>query len=223
MDIIAIQYLVAIFAAIVGFASALKPVRNCWFWAWGKTFGRKEVARKEFEKEMRDALALLLGEMRPNGGDSMRDAIDRIKDRQNDFEAFLNAQLNIGNEAVFRTDPQGHVISNNRRHQHLTGFSMAQVEGDGWVNVIHPDWRTKTHAKWHSAVAEGREFSEDIMYVNPDGESYMVHVNAFRERDGEGRIRGYLGVVTPLAEKSIRCPHVDMCAAATKGRNEENS
>jgi PAS domain S-box-containing protein len=228
MDLIAIQYLIALFAAIVGFFAALKPVRGFVVKCWDATLGRRRVklqlvqdtrlAKQEvFEIEIRSALKVLLAEMKPNGSSSMRDAIDRIEERQDDFEAFLNAQLNIGNEAVFRTDAEGHVITNNRKHQNLTGFSMAQVEGDGWINVIHPNWRTKTHLKWHEAVSEGREFSEDIMYVTTAGEEYMVHVNAFRERDATGKIRGYLGIVTPLTPEPIICPHIGTCAAAAAG------
>jgi PAS domain S-box-containing protein len=209
MDIIAIQYLVAILSAITGFFLALKPVRRHLVWAWQKTFGRRGLQLDRIEKELR-----------PNGDSSMRDAIDRIEERQDDFEAFLNAQLNIGNEAVFRTDAAGHVITNNRKHQNLTGFSMAQVEGDGWINVIHPDWRTRTHEKWHEAVSDGREFSEDIMYISPTGDEYMVHVNAFRERDATGKIRGYLGIVTPIVKELPVCPHIGVCAVATKGLNE---
>jgi PAS domain S-box-containing protein len=208
-----LHMLITFFSALTGFLIALNPVRRWVVKVWNATIGRRGRQLDRIEQELR-----------PNGHTSMRDAIDRIEDRQDDFEAFLNAQLNIGDEAVFRTDPNGHVITNNRKHQNLTGFSMAQVEGDGWINVIHPDWRSKTHTKWHEAVSDGREFSEDIMYVSPQGDNYMVHVNAFRERDAKGKIRGYLGVVTPLVAESITCPHIGVCAAATAGHiNEENS
>ena len=152
--------------------------------------------------------------MRPNGRTSLRDAIDRIETRQSDFDAFLSAQLNIGDKAVFRTDASGNVISNNRQHQRLTGFSVGEVEGGGWINVIHPKWRTCIHDKWAAAVKEGREFSEDIMYVTPEGEEYMVHVNAYREIDSNGDIRGFLGVVTPHKDGRVHCPHMDRCQVA---------
>lgn len=203
MDIMTLEHWIILFSALTGFVVAMYPIRCMLIKLWKKTFGRNRVL-----------LNSILKELLPNGETSMRDAVDRIEQRQSDFDAFLSAQLNIGDKAVFRTDSLGKVISNNRQHQRLTGFSVGEVTGDGWINVLHPKWRKCIHDKWLDAVAEGREFSEDIMYVKPDGEEYMVHVNAYREIDSKGTIRGYLGVVTPLQDEEFICPHMDRCMVA---------
>ncbi len=203
MDIVILQYIIAAFTTITAGALAFKSVRTVLCNIWKFTFGRRGAQLDRIELELK-----------PNGGGSLRDSINRIEEKQNEFEAFLNAQLNINSEATFRTDAAGHVITNNRKHQHLTGFSGVEVAGDGWINVIHPEWREEVFRKWRQAVEAGIEFSEDIMYVNPEGVEYLVHVNAYRERDSQGRIHGYLGTVTPYQEDITPvCPHMDKCKA----------
>ena len=232
MDLIAIQYLVALFAAIAGFFAALKPVRRFLLKCWQKTFGRRKL-RRHLERKRLEAEALeryeaivesnklILAELRPNGDSSMRDAVDRIEYRQAGFDAFLSAQLNVLDVAIFRTDAEGKVKYNNRKHQHLTGFSAGEVSGDGWVNVIHPIDRDMVFHKWKQAVESGIEFSEDIRYVSPEGEEYKVHVNAYREMDAHGNIRGFLGLVSPLEGLEKTCPHIDRCIAIEKINGEE--
>lgn len=226
MDLIAIQYLVAIFAAIAGFFAALSPVRKFIYKCWQNTFGRSKVARLKWEAERTERYenlaatqSQILAELKPNGSTSLRDAIDRIEYRQGGFDAFLSAQLNVLDVAIFRTDAVGKVKYNNRKHQHLTGFSAGEVSGDGWINVIHQDDRDMVYTKWRHAVEDGREFSEDIRYVTPEGEIYEVHVNAYREMDAQGKIRGFLGLVSPLKGLEKTCPHVDKCIAL--GPNNE--
>lgn len=234
MELIAIQYLVALFAAVAGFFAALKPVRNFLLKCWQKSFGKRKIARNFEAKRLEDESKLryqelagiqeqILAELKPNGNTSMRDAIDRIEHRQGGFDAFLSAQLNVLDVAIFRTDAEGKVKYNNRKHQHLTGFSAGQVSGDGWINVIHQDDRDMVYTKWRHAVEDGREFSEDIRYVTPEGKTYEVHVNAYREMDALGKIRGFLGVVSPLEGLEKTCPHIDRCIALDQSIRQENN
>lgn len=211
MDLIAIQYMIAIFSAISGFFLALKPVRAAIAKLWAKTFGRKAARQAAFEIEIRTTLAEVLSEMRPNGGASMRDAIDRIDYKQGGFDAFLNAQLNIQNVAVVRTDAKGKLTNVNRQYQRMMGYSLAEVLGEGWINVIHPDNRDKIVDNWKDAVEAEREFSEDIKYLRVDGTSFMAHANVYREIDDNGNIRGWLGVIIPLDADEPHCPHLDKC------------
>jgi PAS domain S-box-containing protein len=204
------EHIVGLFT-IIGIIVAMIPrVRGFVIKCWRKTLGKRghQLDRIEATQEG------IVKELHPNGSSSLRDVADRIEDRQHGFDAFLNAQLNIHDVAVFRTDKAGKVLYNNRKHQRLTGFSAMEIEGDGWVNVLHPDDRDRMHESWKDSVEEGREFSEDIRYVHPStGEAYNVHVNAYREVDADGVIRGYLGVVVPEDDKLARwCPHMDKCA-----------
>ena len=191
-------------AAIATIAVALlgmsRKIRNCVVKVWNLSFGHTNKLLREHINQEEGQLNRIEAELHPNGGSSLRDVVNKIAERQYGFEGYLNAQLNSQDIAVFRTNKEGKVLSNNRAHQRLTGFSKLELQGDGWINVIHPEWRNATLKKWLEAVASQREFSEDIMYVHPTTGPYMVHVNVFREMDSAGNVRGYLGVVTSCGE-----------------------
>jgi PAS domain S-box-containing protein len=153
-----------------------------------------------------DQLAAIAEEIKPHNGEgTIREAMNhstaamiRIEHRQEESYALLGAKLAVDEQAMFITDKNGKVTSNNYQHQILTGFSAAQVHQDNWINVITQKERQSVHDKWSEAVIEKRTFSENITYITHTNEEYLVHVHATPQIDSKGGLRGWLGVVTPL-------------------------
>lgn len=200
MDVIAIEYIVAILSAMIGFFAVTKPVRKGVKWAWAKTLGRRGAQLDRIESELT-----------PNGGTSMKDAINRIEERQMGFEAFQTAHLNTQDVAILRTDIKGKVYMINRQYQRMTGYSIDEVRGDGWINAIDPNNRDKVAEDWHHAVESCRELSEDILFRHVNGESFWAHANVYKEVDSKGTHRGYLGVIVPIRNEDEVCPHLEVC------------
>lgn len=167
-------------AIIVGLMTILKPVRRWIAKGWNKVIGR-------------DLLNKILSELKPNGGTSLRDAVDNIARRQNDVEAFLTAQLNIIDVPVFRADSDGNWIYANRAFKRLINAGGSEVVGDGWINFINPENRDEIMRKWKEAVNGHREFSERVPFNHG-----TMHINAYMELDSLGRLRGYIGVLLPI-------------------------
>ena len=176
-------------------------VRELWDWMFNSA--HKKIYAKL--NEVTASLTAITEEITPrNGEGSVRSALNRIEDKVEGLGATQGASLNIHDVAVFKTNAKGAMLSSNREHQMMTGFSIEQLKGSGWINVIAPDQRTWVETRWKQCVAEQREFSEDITYVRPDGKTrYRVHVAVFKEIDSHGRVRGYLGVVTKSCEKEL--------------------
>lgn len=142
-----------------------------------------------------------------NGGSSLKDSITRIElvqtiieSKQEHVFAFIRTHANTNTKALFETDENGACIWINRAHARLTRFSIHEIMGDGWVNVIAPETRESTYASWHKAVLQKREFDEILTYVNPTtSERYKVHVIAYPVLV-YGALKGYLGEVTYYPE-----------------------
>lgn len=207
LDLIAIQYIVAILSAIAGFFAALKPVRAFALKCWQKTFGRRASARRAAElaiiakaearqTNLEKKQDEILAELRPNGSSSMRDAVDRIEDWMLDFDAFRGAHLNTEREAMFRTDANGSLFWINRAHQRLLGYSLPEMEGNGWINCVHPDNRSEIVKQWEHTVGDKMELNEDIKFLHANGYPLWAHANVYRALDIRGRLRGYLGVIS---------------------------
>lgn len=174
----------------------LKPVRVCFKRTWQRTFGRSGVILREIRTELK----YIKEELVVNSGRSMRDVINRIETRQYGFEAFLGAQLSMMDIPIFRTHPDGECYYTNRAYQRMTGFTLPEAKGSGWINIVQSEWRKKVRTLWDLAVEEKREFSEDVLLAHPEGYEYMVHVTGYRELDMSGTLRGYLGTVRLIKE-----------------------
>jgi PAS domain S-box-containing protein len=180
---------------------------------WRKTFGATHYTLLTEMREIKSNQNEFKKEMHPNGGSSFKDQLNRIEDQGNNTYALTGAKLHVDQQAMFVTDKQGKVTSNNYQHQMLTGFSADQVKDDSWILVIDPVDRQRVRESWQQAIDEQREFSEDIMYVTPRGRKYKVHVKAARQLDSAGKIRGWLGVVTPLDQfgRAVCAFHHERC------------
>lgn len=183
-----------------GVLALFKPVRSFFVWIWKKTLGRRGEQLNRIEAQLVS-----------NSGTSLRDAVRRIEERQNAFDAFLRAQLNLHNVAILRANAEGRVYSINREYQRLIGADLSQVSGEGWINTIHPDHRGMVMDNWQKAVLAGREFHEEVQFVRADtGQPFTASMNVYREMDREGRIVGYLGVIVPVVPE---CPYKGQCNA----------
>jgi len=200
-----LQILSIILGVIIAMITIWKKAQlgNLIVTGWQKTFGRHHhtiITQMQQQKAVQDEI---WEQVKPNGYGSMQNQLHDIKEHLEDNTALTGAKMNADHQAMFITDADGKVIKNNRQHQILTGFSIEQLCGDGWVNVIHPDDRVMVHNKWEEAVSEEREFSEVIRYITPSNETYNVRVEVYKQLDSKNRIRGYLGVVHPLGEQDV--------------------
>jgi len=175
-------------------------IKRCWV----STLGRRSHQHSEMKEQMSlviESLADIQGRVSPNGGGAIPDALNRIEARQCSQIAKSNAIRYSAKEATFETDLAGSCTETNRAHSRLTGFGHEEMLGDGWINAVAPSARVAAQAQWDKAVSEGREFSEDILYVRPNSRrEYLVHVTAFRQLDDEGTLHGYHGIVELIEE-----------------------
>lgn len=173
-------------------------------WAWGHSFGSRGRKIDAILCQLDEKLDKISSEVHHNGGGSLKDIVVEMKEHNMKIDAFLRAQLNIYDVAIVRTDKEGNLYAINRQYQRLTGLSLEEVQGDGWVYAIHPDDREKVVQGWAKAVANSREYIEDIRFINTKGECFPAHAHVYRETDSKGALHGYLGVISPLCESD--CP-----------------
>lgn len=179
-------------------------------WLWVKTFGATH-------HKLLTNMEILLNEFIPNGGSSLKDAVNRIEDNQESYYALVSARLDADHQAIVLTDVQGKVTNISRAFQEYTGMTLNMMEGDGWVNLIHPEDRKQVEENWKAVVANKREMNEDQRYIRPDnGQELKVHIKVYRQRDSKKILRGFLAVVHPLEDERL-CPYStdpEKCAAA---------
>jgi PAS domain-containing protein len=152
------QYITTIAAAVAGTGAAwlvikkyiVTPVRHSM---------RKEADRKLRNESMLTSIASRIDsiecQFKPNGGSTMRDAVDGIDARVCRVEEAVQLHSQVSNLimldsgiAVFETDVRGDFVSTNRTYQRLVGRTLEEVRGKGWINCVAEPDRNEVFAEW---------------------------------------------------------------------------
>lgn len=142
-----------------------------------------------------NSLEVIKHQLTPNGGSSLRDAVDRIEARIILTEQRARLLCMDSPMAVFETDPAGEFIHVNRTLVRWTGRSSQDLEGNGWLNAVFPPDRVQVYNDWLTAISQEREFSADFSLRHDSGAVFTVHCSAFPMYDSKGILAGWMGVI----------------------------
>lgn len=150
-----------------------------------------------------DTIDKIKEEFRPNGGSTLRDAINRIETRLLLEEHARRATSMILDVGIFETDGSGSCKWINRKFSELSGLSQSEAEGFGWINSIHFDDRERVVDEWMDAIKQQRAFNSYFKFVSnnpfsPNDESITTKILVYAvPAVFGGKLFGYIGIVTP--------------------------
>lgn len=147
-------------------------------------------------RELRSILAFIEAELRPNGGSSIRDAVNRmelgIEAANSKIDLVSQRQLqryNLESTGLWETDIAGRFTYVNPAMARMAGVTPEDFLGMGWKTHVHPRDRVEVSASWQSAVADQRDFS----FVFAFGNDKKVQVTGRRMRGSNGEVTGWIG------------------------------
>jgi PAS domain S-box-containing protein len=89
---------------------------------------------------------------------------DDITDRQHSAEAVRRSEaryrslVQAGAQVVWVTTPTGEVAEDSPEWRWITGQSLEEYLGNGWLDAIHPEDRERVERAWRECVRAGRVF-----------------------------------------------------------------
>ena len=164
---------------------------------WSNMFGIGDI--KTDITALTEQVSLVVSELRPNGGASIRDSLNRIELRQVLQEQRQKAILSDMSVGVFETNTEGEFVWVNRKYLRMTGRAPDEVKGSGWINTIAHRDRERVVVAWNKAIEEEREFEEVFTMITPEDDRCKVQVRTYKMSEDNAPI-GYLGMLTPLCE-----------------------
>ena len=102
---------------------------------------------------------------------------------------------------VFLADSQGRGLYTNAAWQRISGLSLTQSLGDGWMQAVHGDDLERMRRSWLAATVSGDDFQLEYRMRRPDGSVRDVNVRARVVCDAEGRRTGWVGTVQDETER----------------------
>lgn len=118
-------------------------------------------------------------------------------------KTWIRVLIEVFNIAAFETSADGSCTWTSDRWQELTGISLDDSLGDGWVTGIAPEDRDRVYKEWKSSVRDKRMF--EIQYSIYNGSKDLrttIRGNGLAVRDSEHNVIKYLGML-------IEVNHVD--------------
>ncbi|HLV02268.1 MAG TPA: PAS domain S-box protein [Acidobacteriota bacterium] len=104
-------------------------------------------------------------------------------------------------DLLWRSDPDGKSTWYNQRWMEYTGQTRVQAAGYGWIDVIHPDDRSRSLDNYERAVRTGQPLQQEHRIRRHDGVYRWFLVRAEPVRDVEGKILHWFGAATDVHEQ----------------------
>lgn len=167
----------------------------------------------------------ILKEYKPNGGGSMRDALNRLEDRITRTQQYTKLILRmhrISDEyqglATFVTDEEGRCTYANSHYLDIVGLTFEEMREYGWKNAMEAEEKERVWDQWLEAVEEQRDFHMAVNYRNyRTGKLMCCKVDAYVVKNEDGLI-GWAGYVQPVERGDGRSGH--SCPMARGSDNE---
>ena len=109
----------------------------------------------------------------------------------------LRALVHLAPVGIGQLDAQGKLLTANEQWLRMSGLTMDESRGDGWVSALHPDDADRVFAEWRERAAAGAAYSGTSRVRTPDGQVNSVQVSTAPIRD-RGTVTGHLASVTDV-------------------------
>ncbi len=143
---------------------------------------------------------IIAEEFRPNGGSTLRDAINRIEEKVTVQEQKTLALIKSLPLGTWVSDSRGKCIDLNRSLCKIIGRTEAEIKGDNWSNWLHPSMKEEVVEEWNRCVTSDMNFDMEYSFILPDKKVQAVHGVAYQIRDASGKLIGFLGTLNTIGD-----------------------
>jgi PAS domain S-box-containing protein len=117
-----------------------------------------------------------------------------LREREITFAALAK----IAPVGLMRFDASGRCNYVNDRWSELSGLTIDEAIGDGWVKAVHWEDRAAVVERWGSLRERDSFFSEEYRICRPDGAVRWVFAEGSALRDYSGEPLGFIRTVTDI-------------------------
>lgn len=151
-----------------------------------------------------DQIDFIAEQLKPNGGGSLRDAIDQIHAEMDTSIQRQRLTMMDNSTPMFETNKDGVCIFANNAYLELVDRRFEEIQGNGWMTALHPEDREWVTQEWLSAVEQDRIFElSGYRYLTPGGIERAVFCKALPMHNRKGINCGWIGFEKLLHETVV--------------------
>lgn len=106
-------------------------------------------------------------------------------------------------QLVWVTDPDGYVIWLNENWPKVTGTSMRENLGHGWLNVVHPDDRKYISENWYGRLKNQQRGTSEYRLKMADGTYRWQIARAIPVKNDKGDVLRWVGTTTDIEDQKV--------------------
>ncbi|OKH39481.1 hypothetical protein NIES2119_07055 [[Phormidium ambiguum] IAM M-71] len=113
------------------------------------------------------------------------------------FRSLIEATAQV----IWNANAEGELINEQSSWSKFTGQSLAEYQGEGWLNAVHPDDRQFLASKWAQAVRDRSFYEVEFRQRRHDGEYRYMNCRAIPILNPDRTIREWIGANTDITER----------------------
>jgi PAS domain S-box-containing protein len=140
----------------------------------------------------------------------------RAEERLRESELHLRLMTETIPEMLWSASPQGAIDYCNSRVVDYTGLPAAEIMGDGWVKILHPDDAGETIRAWKVCVAAGNPYRAEVRIFHAKDRAYRYCVtSALPLLTAQGVVVKWYGTVVDMhdwrqAQEELRSTQAEL-------------
>lgn len=160
---------------------------------WKKMYEQLTVISEQMPK-----IQEIYSEMKPNGGTSLRDAVNRIESLVNKQRLYTKTMIKSFPGGTFDANEKGELIGVNKSVCTLLNRTESELIRDNWIKWIHVDDKDRVIKEWHRCIESQSDFDMEFKIMLPDKGTKKVGMVAYQLRDEAGGLHGFIGTLTQV-------------------------
>ena len=164
-------------------------------------FMKKAITTFKSLFKLTEKIDLIYSEFKTNSGKSLKDQLNNIETNiKKNSEMTTNIFSRVRwmfdhrDEPIFEADSSGNYTWVNEAFLKLAKRPSSEIIGTGWKNVISEKTRHNLVESWNCAIAENRDFEEEYLIANKQGQTFKANCVANKTPDG------YIGTLFNIQE-----------------------
>ncbi len=129
---------------------------------------------------------------------SMLDSLQVSREKERESDQRYSNLTNISPVGIFHTDQTGATTYVNPMYCKISGLSVDEALGLGWVAAVHPEDRESLTKVWQESLSLNKSSLEYFRFVRRDGTIAWVMAQAIPEINAENHVVGYVGTITDI-------------------------
>jgi PAS domain S-box-containing protein len=169
-----------------------------WKYFLKKKYDEFKVAHKNLEQIVTfiPIIQKIEAELKPNGGSSIRDAINRIESKLTATDQKMMALLKTMPYGMWLSDSNGRCIDMNLALCNITGRSESELIGENWSKWVKE--KTLVYEEWSRCIENEIDFEMEYTFIKPDKTEIRVKGTALQIRGIKGELLGFVGRLVEL-------------------------